>query len=334
MSREILVITPENIEIEYELAGVGTRFQANLLDSLYQLLAFIVLGIFGMVIFGILGFISTSVPAIKVFITFLQSIGTALITIVFFILMWGYFIYFEIAWNGQTPGKRQLGLRVLRDGGYPVNPFAVISRNLLRVVDGMPWTVLALVIIGQVQHQLVVSAIGAASILITLLFLLFSGKYQRLGDFVAGTMVVKQRAPKIASAEGIQGTKPARIRFGWSVRSTIIRSAVATAAAPTVWLDALAPPPRVLPEHLAPYALKDIGRHVYEMTVPEYRAIRHAIDRRWQLPVQIQQLAAMWLAVPLMKRLGITPPPGVQRINYADLLEYLAVAFEQYRGVK
>ena len=132
----------------------------------------------------------------------------------------------------------------------------------------------------------------------TLCFMLFSARYQRLGDFVAGTMVVKQRAPRV----------------------------------PT--LEALAPPPRVLPEHLAAYALQDIGRHVYEMNVPEYRAVRHYLDRRWQLEPMTQQYAAMRLAIPLMEHLGIRPPEGVTRVNYADFLEYLAVAFEQFRGVK
>ena len=58
--------------------------------------------------------------------------------IAFFLILWGYFIWFEIAWNGQTPGKRQMGLRVVRDGGYPVTPYAVITRNFLRVIDVMP----------------------------------------------------------------------------------------------------------------------------------------------------------------------------------------------------
>jgi len=148
------------------------------------------------------------------------------------------------------------------------------------------------------KHGAGYGAIGGLQIVATLGFVLLSARNQRLGDFVAGTMVVKQRAPRV----------------------------------PT--LEALAPPPRVLPEHLAAFALADIGRRVYEMTVPEYRAVRHAIDRRWQMPVDIQQQAAMRLAVPLMERLGIRPPEGVVTINYADLLEYLAVAFEQYRGVK
>jgi uncharacterized RDD family membrane protein YckC len=296
MPREILVVTPENIEIEYELAGVGSRFLANLLDILWQTLIFVLLGI----AVGILGVILSLIHAkwAASVEDFVEGILGAVVSISFFLVMWGFFLWYEIRWNGQTPGKRQMGLRVIRDGGYPVNVYAVIARNLLRVVDGMPVITLGLIIAGLAGDDPGLGALGGLSILVTLGFMLFSGRYQRLGDFVAGTMVVKQRAPRV----------------------------------PT--LEALAPPPRVLPEHLAPYALADIGRQVYEMTVPEYRAVRHYIDRRWQLPPLVQQQAAMMLAVPLMQRLNIRPPAGVLRINYADFLEYLAVAFEQYRGVK
>lgn len=296
MSREILVVTPENIEIEYELAGIGSRFLANLLDSFFQLAIYlglwIVVGIVGLLLALSASAFSTSLAA------FFGEIEVAFALIAAFVILWGYFIWFETRWNGQTPGKRQIGLRVIRDGGYPINIFAAIIRNLIRVMDGMPIVALALIGVGIAEHSAGTAAMGGLCILLPVLCLLLSGRYQRIGDFVAGTMVVKQRAPRI----------------------------------PT--LEALAPPPRILPEHLAPYALADIGRHVYEMSVPEYRAVRHYIDRRWQLPPQIQQTAAMRLAVPLMQRLGITPPAGVVSVNYADLLEYLAVAFEQYRGVK
>ena len=296
MSREILVVTPENIEIEYELGGIGTRFLANLIDTAIQSITLIAVVIIFNILLGILGIITT--PAAKAVLDFLQGITSGLAAIAAFLIMWGYYIYFEIAWNGQTPGKRQMGLRVLRHGGYPIGAYSAITRNLLRLLDGIPAVVLGTLIYGLVRNNSQIAALGAAPMVLTLCFLLFTGKYQRLGDFVAGTMVVKQRAPRV----------------------------------PT--LEALAPPPRVLPEHLAAYALADIGKRVYDMTVPEYRAVRHANDRRWQLPIAMQQFAAMRLAVPLMKRLDIKPPPGVQRINYADLLEYLAVAFEQYRGVK
>ena len=296
MAREILVATPENIEIEYELGGVGSRFLANLTDTLLQIAVFAALAL----VVGIAGFLlSLSAAAwAKATLAFFENILEAMAGIAAFLILWGYFLYFEIRWNGQTPGKRQQGLRVVQTGGYPIGPYAAIVRNLLRVVDGMPLLTLGLVIAGLVDHSSFVGMLGGLSILTTLCFMLGSARYQRLGDFVAGTMVVKQRAPRV----------------------------------PT--LEALAPPPRVLPEHLAAFALADIARHVYDMTVPEYRAVRHYIDRRWQLPPAVQQRAAMTLAVPLMLRLGIVPPAGVQRVNYADLLEYLAVAFEQYRGVK
>ncbi|MEO7720171.1 MAG: RDD family protein [Capsulimonas sp.] len=296
MSREILVVTPENIEIEYELAGVGSRFFANLIDTLWQMGILLAMTILFLIVTLVLGFITSAFA--QQLLTALVHIQMGLASIATFIVFWGYYIYYETAWNGQTPGKRQVGLRVLRDGGYPINIFAAIVRNLLRVVDGIPVVVVGFLIAGASENKPEIAAVGAASMILTLCFLLFSGKYQRLGDFVAGTMVVKQRAPRV----------------------------------PT--LEALAPPPRVLPEHLAAYALADVGKHVYEMTVPEYRAVRHAIDRRWQLPAPMQQASAMYLAVPLMRRLGIVPPAGVTYINYADLLEYLAVAFEQYRGVK
>ena len=297
MPREILVATPENIEIEYELAGAGSRFVANMFDALMQLLLFLGLLIVGYIVDMLLG-LSHAAWA-RATLDFLENILQALLSIAVFVVLWGYFIWFELRWNGQTPGKRQQGLRVVRDGGYPVNAYAVLTRNLLRVVDGIPIMTLGLVGAGLSERQYAgYGAIGGLQIVATLGFVLLSARNQRLGDFVAGTMVVKQRAPRV----------------------------------PT--LEALAPPPRVLPEHLAAFALADIGRRVYEMTVPEYRAVRHAIDRRWQMPIEIQQQAAARLAVPLMERLGIHPPEGVVTINYADLLEYLAVAFEQYRGVK
>lgn len=296
MAREILVLTPENIEIEYELAGIGSRFFANIIDIVIQTLIFIGLGLVLALIGWGLSFVAQ--PWSRALIDFFGSILMAFSLIAFFLVMWGYFIWFETRWNGQTPGKRQIGLRVIRDGGYPVTVYAVIARNLLRVVDGMPVITIGLVAGGLAGDQPGLAALGGLSILLSLCFMLFSARYQRLGDFVAGTMVVKQRAPRV----------------------------------PT--LEALAPPPRVLPEHLAAYALADIGRHVYEMTVPEYRAVRHYIDRRWQFPVLVQQEAAMRLAIPLMQRLGIQPPSGVLRVDYANFLEYLAVAFEQYRGVK
>lgn len=301
MSREILVVTPENIEIEYELAGVGSRFLANVVDQLWQALIFVGMLAIWFVLVWIGGVVFVGARFSPIWANLLLLVGefaVAISIIVAHLVIFGYFIYFEIRWNGQTPGKRFLGLRVIRDGGYPLTPFSAFARNLFRIVDGMPVVTIILIGMGVTPGNEVYGALAGGQILLTVSVLLFTSRYQRLGDFIGGTMVVKQRAPRV----------------------------------PT--LEALAPPPRVLPERLAAWALADIGRHVYEMTIPEYRAVRYFTDRRWQLPQDLQRTSAMWLAVPLMKRLNLEPPPGSLSVNYVDLLEYLAVAFEQYRGIK
>jgi uncharacterized RDD family membrane protein YckC len=107
MPREILVATPENIEIEYELAGAGSRFVANTYDALLQLLLFLGIVIAGSMVGGLLG-LSHAAWA-RATLDFLENIVQALLTIAIFLVLWGYFIWFEWRWNGQTPGKRQQG---------------------------------------------------------------------------------------------------------------------------------------------------------------------------------------------------------------------------------
>ena len=91
---------------------------------------------------------------------FFAEAQVALALIAAFIVLWGYFIWFETVWNGQTPGKRQMGLRVVRDGGYPINIYAAIVRNLIRLMDGMPIVALGLIIAGAVGHQTLTAATG------------------------------------------------------------------------------------------------------------------------------------------------------------------------------
>ena len=275
MSREVLITTPENIALEYELAGLGTRFAANLVDTFLQILAVLV----GLVLFFILRWALISLLELarvtviahffEQFLQFQPEIFASLI--VLFILV--YYCWFEAKWRGQTPGKRMLGLRVMREGGYPITGYGAVMRNILRVVDFLP----------------AIYCVGIFSILLT-------ANYQRVGDQVAGTLVVKQRAPQSLAG--------------------LLRVA------------------QILPEHLDPKALAIIGRHAYEVTPDEYRAVRHFTDRRRQLDWNAQQLSAIKIAVPMMERLQIVPPSDAREVNYADLLEYLAVAYEQARRPK
>jgi len=152
------VETADHVMLRYDLAGVGLRGSAALVDGLLSIL--MVIGLFiGAAIVG-----SKLPPALES-----QLIGVTLFAI---LLSWvAYFVLLEWLWNGQTVGKRRSGLRVIGTDGEPAGFTAVLIRNLLRPVDFFP----------------AYYALGVVAIFV-------SSRSQRLGDLAAGTYVV--RAPK------------------------------------------------------------------------------------------------------------------------------------------
>lgn len=164
MERSVDVRTGEAVEIKYELAGLGSRFLAVLVDGAAQVAVLIVIGI-------AVALASSSVRALLPHSANVNAwlLGAAILVI--FVVLIGWFIVFEIWWSGRTPGKRALGLRVLRDGGFPIDGGASVIRNLVRIVE---------ILLG-------FYALSAISTLI-------SKENKRLGDFAAGTIVVRDRA--------------------------------------------------------------------------------------------------------------------------------------------
>ena len=133
---ELVIETPERVELHYVLANVGNRFLAAAIDHLIQVgLAFLVLVIAG-------AFRSGGV---------FSSMGVwaaALAVLAVFAIYWGYFVVFETLWSGQTPGKRIMRLRVVREDGRPVRFFEVFVRNLLRLaLDFQPFPTYAIGVI-------------------------------------------------------------------------------------------------------------------------------------------------------------------------------------------
>lgn len=155
MNEQLSVETPEQIEINFQKAGIGSRFYAAILDTLLLMLIF---------------FVGTYVN--YKFITNLSDIFgrwlAAVGGVVVFALFWGYYMIFEITTNGQSPGKLVLGLRVIKEGGYPISFTDSAIRNLVRIVDFLPF------------------GYGAG-----LLVMLINKNWQRLGDLAAGTLVIK-----------------------------------------------------------------------------------------------------------------------------------------------
>lgn len=157
---KLTIETPEQTSLEFSLAGVGSRFLALALDTLIQLIGFLLLLITGMLLAaGNLPFWPGG-----------WTWATAVLVILVFGLYYGYFAFFESIWNGQTPGKRYTRLRVIRDSGHPITVYDAIARNLLRIIDQIPG----------------VYAVGIATALI-------SPQNKRLGDYVAGTVVVHEK---------------------------------------------------------------------------------------------------------------------------------------------
>lgn len=165
------VVTPESVEFEFVLAGIYSRALAWLVDRLVIAAVYVALTICTALLVGGWGEL-ISVTAV----------------LLYFVLDWGYMVLFESLWAGQTPGKRALGLRVLQEGGVRVGFEQVLLRNLARVVDGMP----------------VLYAVGGLAALL-------SSRHQRLGDLLAGTVVVRERrlkAPEPVETPGDARTLP------------------------------------------------------------------------------------------------------------------------------
>ena len=157
---KLTIDTPEQVHLEFVLAGIGSRFMAVLLDSIIQFLLYLVL------------FIVVAVVLANPFAS-ARTWVMALAFLVVFVITWGYFTVFEIFWKGQTPGKRWAGIRVIKDSGRPINAFEAMSRNLVRIVDFLPG----------------VYGVGVVTMML-------NNKSRRLGDFVAGTLVVHETSDK------------------------------------------------------------------------------------------------------------------------------------------
>jgi uncharacterized RDD family membrane protein YckC len=151
---ETTIRTPENVELTYALAGAGSRSAAYLVDCF-------VLAIAAQLLINVL-FALVVLPVGPEW-------GAAISALFAFAIVNGYFIVFEWLMSGQTPGKWLIGIRVIKVGGYSLRFLDVLLRNLMRFVDFLP----------------AFYGIGAASLIMT-------SRCQRLGDLVAGTLVVLQ----------------------------------------------------------------------------------------------------------------------------------------------
>jgi uncharacterized RDD family membrane protein YckC len=185
-TEDILIIeTPERVPLHFALASIGNRFLACAIDHALQALSIVLMGIAFVALanFSSLGNQLTSAP----------KWVYAVLIVVLFLIISGYFAFFEWLWSGQTPGKRWMKLRVIREDGRPVTFWEASVRNLLRSFDMMP----------------------APFYSIGLISVFTSSRDQRVGDLVAGTVVVRERqaeAPAFAQVFAAPVSDPAQRR--------------------------------------------------------------------------------------------------------------------------
>jgi uncharacterized RDD family membrane protein YckC len=156
---KLTIQTPEQISIEFPLAGIGSRFLALAADLAIQAFVAIIALFVVLLLIRPLRFLGPAAPQWAI----------ASLTVSAFLLNSAYFAFFEAIWNGQTPGKRYAHLRVMKDDGRPVSVYDAIVRNLLRVIDAIP-----------------------GPYTVGILSMLFSKQNKRLGDLVAGTVVIRE----------------------------------------------------------------------------------------------------------------------------------------------
>lgn len=182
-TEDILIIeTPERVPLHFALASIGNRFLACAIDHAIQTVTLVIVG---------LGFyIMASSPNLETALAAAPKWLIAVMIILLFLILTGYFAFFEWLWKGQTPGKRWLKLRVLREDGRPITFWESSVRNLIRTVDMMPAPFYS---------------VGLISVFST-------SRDQRIGDMVAGTVVVREReaeAPAFAKVFASPVSDPA-----------------------------------------------------------------------------------------------------------------------------
>ena len=169
-TEETLVIeTPERVPLAFALASIGNRFLAVAIDHFIQYFAIFAVS---WVFLSIAGYGDFTQEASV--LSEMPKWTIAIMIIVLFALFAGYFILFEWLWDGQTPGKRLMKLRVIREDGRPITLWEAIARNLLRVFDAVPGFLLPIYSVG-------------------LIVIFLSNRDQRVGDIFAGTVVIRER---------------------------------------------------------------------------------------------------------------------------------------------
>jgi uncharacterized RDD family membrane protein YckC len=261
---QLNIDTPELVSIEFPLAGIGSRFIAILVDSL-------ILGAALIVLILLAAFI---LPALGNFGPKSASWGIGIFLLILFLLFWGYFALFEAFNNGRTPGKRVAKIRVIHQSGRGVNFAEALARNLVRIIDYLP---------------------GFYGVGIAAMFM--SRQSQRLGDMVAGTLVVHEREVEAPM-------------WGESTSRTLTAAALAP--------NSPIPPPHLRVLLPAPALAR--------LTPADLEVLEGFFSRRFDMDLTTRGVLAGRIASALCAKSGLAIPP---EISVETFLEAVAHQFRE-----
>ncbi len=253
-TEETLVIeTPERVPLHFALASIGNRFLACAFDHSLQMLFIGV--VIWLVWMGNAGLYSQLKEG--------PTWVLALLIVVVFLLWSSYFALFEWVWNGQTPGKRWLRLRVIREDGRPVTFWEAAARNLLRIFDMTPFPFYS---------------VGLVCVFI-------SSRDQRIGDMVAGTVVVREREAQAPSFEQVFNAPTSDVALRRSFRPVPFEA------------------------------------NIHALAEREIEVVEAFLRRRWDLDEMPRQWMAWRVATPILEKLR--PSFEMETFTYEGFLEEL-----------
>src|SRR4029453_17314095 len=255
-TEDVLIIeTPERVPLPFALASIGNRFLACAIDHTIQVITIALVAIAFIIVASYSSFEGALASAPKWVY--------AVMIVILFLIFSGYFAFFEWIWSGQTPGKRWLKLRVIREDGRPITFWEATVRNLLRSFDMMP----------------------APFYSIGLISVFSSSRDQRIGDMVAGTVVVREReaeAPAFAQVFASPVSDPALRRSFKPV---------------------------------------NFNADLNSLTESEIQVVETFLRRRWDLSDVPRQWMAWRVAIPIMFKLR--PGYDLETFTYEGFLEEL-----------
>jgi uncharacterized RDD family membrane protein YckC len=264
-TEDILIIeTPERVPLHFALASIGNRFLACAIDHTIQLLVLLLIFIATLVL--------VSFTSVEHVVTSAPKWVYAVAIILLYLVFSGYFAFFEWIWSGQTPGKRWLRLRVIREDGRPVTFWEACVRNLLRSFDMQPMPFYS---------------IGLISVFST-------RRDQRVGDLVAGTVVVREREAEAPAFSQV---------FAAPVSDPALRRS---------------------------FKPVDFTASLTSLTEAEIQVVETFLRRRWDLPELARQWMAWRVSLPILYKLR--PGYDLTTFTYEGFLEELLHRYlEQHR---